>query len=256
MSNKEPTRPPRIAMIIPTIARKVINTVALCCALWLGSIGPAWAVEVTDLFNRANTSDPHDIGANWDPTSTPFAIVTNAVRITEATGTCGGNPCVETWNANSFTNDQFAEITVKTLTETVGPTGQGVVLRHSGTAETWSGYYCQIYPSFSSIKKLVAGSETPLADDSGATSWTTGDKMRCTVSGASPNITITLYKNDVQVIQATSETEFASGRVGIQAFSGDGTDNATNEIDAFRGGDGDGAPAAPTSRAPLVVIVE
>jgi hypothetical protein len=186
----------------------------------------AGAATVSDDFTRA---DNLDIGTNWDNGYTASAacqIVSNQVRNQAA-----GDGCVETWNANSFTNDQWAQITLADF-NTLALARIALVL-HAATPPT--GDYYRITARINSggatttIQKFIANVGTTLATESAIT-WLSGDVLYAEISGT----TITAKRNGVTIFTGT-DAALASGRIGIYSS----TDGALDEVelDSFSGGD-------------------
>jgi hypothetical protein len=186
----------------------------------------AGAATITDDFTRADNSD---IGANWDngySTSTACAIVNNRVR-----NPASGDGCVETWNANSFANNQWAQASFATY-DTTSVARIAVILR---AATPPTGDYYRITARRNSggatttIQKFIANVGTTLATESAIT-WATGDVLYADVSGT----TITAKRNGVTVFTAT-DSALTAGRIGLY-ISIDGTVDGA-EIESFSGGD-------------------
>jgi len=151
--------------------------------------------SVYDNFNRAGPG----LGSNWTtmtgttaPTITSNAVLSNTTTHQAAI-----------WNATTFANDQFSEITL-------GVSGQfssNMVVR--GTA-SGNGYACVMTGGGSSgIFKITAGVLSSLVQPGGGTN-TIGDVLRCEVAGT----TIT-FKQNGAVFTSVSDSSYASGSPGI-----------------------------------------
>ena len=77
--------------------------------------GLAGAASFSDDFTRA---DNLDLGANWDDGYAGLASC--KIASNKVTAQADGESCVETWNATSFTNDQWAEITLGNFSSSFG----------------------------------------------------------------------------------------------------------------------------------------
>jgi hypothetical protein len=178
-------------------------------------------IALPDNFTRA---DNLDLGAPYDPGySNSAKIVSNQV-MPQGVGLEG----IETWNANTFTNDQFAECKIAAL----GNSGSivGVVLRAAAPPTMtmyWIGAGIYSNVTYTFIKKRVSGTETQLIGPTQA--WAVGDILRAEIVGT----TITVKRNGAQV-NTTTDAAIAGGRVGIYVYN----DTAgLAQLDDFNAGD-------------------
>src|SRR5215207_8417721 len=95
--------------------------------------GHLQAATVSDEFTRADSTD---IGTNWDSGYSlvqACQIVSGRVRTQAA-----GEWCAETWNANSFGNNQWAQITIANFADV--DFAQAAVFLRAGSPPTLNLY--------------------------------------------------------------------------------------------------------------------
>ena len=197
------------------------------CTLLLFPI-VASAASVSDEFTRANSLT---LGANWDGSygQPDCQIVSNRVQTQAA-----GDQCLETWSANTFTNDQWAQITIVDFSAADG-VQTGILLR-AATSPTNTWYRVSARHNLADttkIFKVVAGVSTSLAVDNTVT-WASGDILYVEVSGTNINV----KRNGVLVV-TVSDAALASGRIGLMMV--EGATGGNTVIDSFSGGDLTGA---------------
>lgn len=161
----------------------------------------------SDNFNRANANP---IGGNWttEGGTNAVQIVSNAVEATVVNTTNFAY-----WNANTFPNDQWGQVTAVTLNPADTVAAFNLTLRSAkANPRTFYQYYMQHPASATAtvIQKIIAGVGTTIVQN--ATVWASGDIALATVIGT----TVTLYKGGVQVAQGT-DGALASGPAGISA---------------------------------------
>jgi len=196
-----------------------------------------------DDFNRAS------IGTNWtgnysdqNASNANLGITGNRVRSTSTVV-----DATMTYNAVSLPDDQWAQITIPTLS-TSSSSGARVLLRF-GAAGSKNGYEMALARPgtnyyTSRIAKWTNGVFTSLAVEN-AIPWTAGDVLRGEVQGT----TLRLYRNNTLVLSAT-DTTFSSGQAGITVYT-----NALEglELDDFVAGEisggGGGVVATPNDFA-------
>jgi len=164
-------------------------------------------------------------GRNWSNfrTTSGFAYGTQ-------TGSGGFNDSIAvltgTWRAN-----QSGEGVVKTINQQTGGIYEEVeiVLRGTITSGNLSGYECN-FRATSNMSDAYAqivrwngpfGNFIYLSSNSSPVALHDGDRVKCTISGASP-ATITSYINGVKVAQGTDGT-FTTGNPGMGHFLQGGT---------------------------------
>jgi hypothetical protein len=165
----------------------------------------------SDNFQRAN-ENPLSDGGNWSiaPGANAEKIVSNAVEPTIANAYC-----ISYWNALSWPNNQYSEITIGSFTG-AGYMGPAVRIETGGTQVNQ--YWGQLeYESNSTLLprlvldnngsaiNLIVGNIIP---------FSTGDVWRLSVMGT----TLTLYQNAIQILTAMDST-FSSGAAGLGHYS-------------------------------------
>jgi hypothetical protein len=195
------------------------------------------ALPASDNFNRANGN----LGANWTD-----ATGTNAIQVaTNALQSNGGVDALIYWNADTFANDQVADLTVTA----VGDSYLGPAVRCA--VNNGYGFYAGQFGRY--LFKIVAGVTTTISSD--ATSVTNGDVYELSVVGTQ----ITVKRNGVDLFTPT-DASLSSGRAGLAGFGSAGALRYDNwngnnttvplslEQEGFRFRDDDGSEAAATWR--------
>ena len=166
--------------------------------------------DPSDDFNRG---DNLDLGSNWTVVTaeSTWKVLTNRA---EPSG-LGGSDCSEYWNPGGFSNDQFSQATVVSVTggSVGGAEGVGVSVRISTGAQTY--YRVVINAAATSnvaITKMVAGTATHLAVITSA--FSANDVLRLEADGS----TLRAYKNGTFLF-GTTDTSIASGNAGISYSS-------------------------------------
>lgn len=163
-------------------------------------------MNANDNFNRANET----------PLASPWAtsygggmnLVNNAAR--SVVDEDRGSFYTGTWGA-----DQQSEATVGNLVNSTNYAG--VLVRADGAGNAF-----QVITDGASgaghteFARWDAGVYTTLGGI--ATTFVNGDRLRLHVSGTSPNITLTCYKNGAQVAQLTGVTGPNSGNPGVGCY--------------------------------------
>lgn len=162
------------------------------------------ALPASDDFNRANNTT---LGANWTLVKGLFGINTNAAYSRSA-----GADTLARWNADTFGNDQYAQVTISVLS--VDNIAVGVACRlDTGGAET--GYFAYAFRNVSpnvdvELAKYVAGVYTTISTTSG---FAVGDVLRLEVEGT----TLRLYRNG-SLVDTRTDSSIASGAAGVSGF--------------------------------------
>lgn len=180
------------------------------------------AVLATDDFNRANSTD---LGTAWDPLPSPAAncqIVSNTVR-----PSVDDTACYESYNAVTWPNDQYSEITLANVSG--AGAGAGSVVVRAGTVGL-NTYVVDAFGDKIEIWKAVSGSWTLLGSWTGTVANT--DIIRAEAQGT----TIRALHNGTQRISVT-DSAHASGRSGVGAYVTLGTSLASAQVDSWHGGD-------------------
>lgn len=177
----------------------------------------------TDLFNRADNAD---IGADWDPGYTSRS----AMSIVSQNVSPDGADDVETNNNAGLPADQWAQITIASLTDAGGDMRFSVLLRATAPpTPTWYEFTAARNNVYTSrIVYRNNGTNTAQGDEN-ATTWVAGDVLRAEAIGTS----LTLYRNGASLVQLTNAA-LASGRGGMQMFIASGN---TGTMDDFIAGD-------------------
>lgn len=178
----------------------------------------------TDLFNRADNAD---LGADWDNGYTGRSNL----AISSQNLVSDGADDVETNNATSVPADQWAQITIPTITDLGGDMRFSVLLRASAPPTvTWYEFTAAKNNSYTSrIVYRLNGTNTAEQTEN-ATSLVSGDILRAEAHGTS----LSLYRNsDVSPLVTLTDANIASGRPGLQMFIGSGT----GTMDDFIAGD-------------------
>lgn len=158
-------------------------------------------------------------GSLADP---PWTQVSANSLVKSGAGSCdvsaSGDDEISVWNADSFADDQYAEVAVTNTTTSSDGVFLGLVLRSDGAAFASGNWYWAYTDSggVTQIAKVVAGGVTVLATAS-IGGLTAGDVLRFTAVGTALELLI----NSVSVVTA-SDSDIASGAPGIHLSSGGG----------------------------------
>lgn len=193
----------------------------------------------TDNFERIDSAD---LGTNWDPNTSTWRITANQAQVANA-----GADAVETWNANTFNNDQFSEATLSVFTGvgTNDQSGVGFGVRWAaGVTKTGYWLICNEHATLgATVARFDAGAYTFLAQRDA--DWVQGDLARLEISGQN----LAVRKNGTQVGSAISDPGgLASGRVALTYSS---TADITPSLDNWQGGDLGGVVDNPRPRVNL-----
>jgi hypothetical protein len=222
-------------------AAKAINTtVAQLVAGYEGVVGaPISGAPQLNLVTLA--SDPgtganaNPIGGNWTPLATTGAY-TSAQRLSNLIqGTTVQSNADSWWNALTWANDQWSQITFGTLAASGGFVGPEMRMNESGAITTYrlNRGGATGTSQNATIQKLVSGTDTVLTTISGLT-VNVGDKFLGVVNGSN----IYLYWNGFLIGSAT-DSSIASGAAGLEMFDNSVVSNAA--ISAWSGGSFQGA---------------
>ncbi len=166
----------------------------------------------TDNFTRANANP---IGGNWttSPGDAALQIVSNKAAPGANTGYASAY-----WNAITWPNDQWSEVTLDTENDIAYITA---IVRMSGTDQTYYSAFCQgpLGSGHLLVIKFVAGSATTLFDSGIVVVVNSGDILRLSALGTQ----ITLYVNGVSQFQ-TNDSSISSGSAGMGFYSTSGSD--------------------------------
>jgi len=181
---------------------------------------------VADNFNRANGA----LGSNWTIFhANALTIVSNQATISANTANFGNR-----WSANTFSTNQYAQVTMAGYDNAAVDQYIWVLLYASNSAESGYELVASTNPvALSYIQKVVSGTGTILVKQATPT-WNQGDILMGTATPAGGG-TLTVYRNGVSILTFNDST-FTSGYIGLACYSA--TPNATNTImDDFQGGD-------------------
>ncbi|HLZ50814.1 MAG TPA: hypothetical protein VKP61_08695 [Candidatus Acidoferrum sp.] len=162
-------------------------------------------VPVTSYLNSAYdnaTRANGAIGSNWTVEQNGLNIASNQIQ-----GTAASAANSAFWNANSFSNSQFAEATITALNGTTDFPGVSVLA--SGTGSTSTYYDCLEDTTNIYIQRVVNGSSTNIT--SAGSTGAAGDILRLEVA---PGGALTCYKNGAVALTFT-DTNITSGSPGL-----------------------------------------
>jgi hypothetical protein len=168
-------------------------------------------MTLLDSFTRADGA----LGANWTSCggNAGYTVATNAAA--------SSNASVEEavfWNAASFANDQFAQVTISQMASNsyIGP----AVRCSTGSGGNYYGFYADTATRY--IVRVVAGAYTSLATT--GTGFSNGDVIRLEVVGT----TISAYINGVLWTSVT-DSNLTSGSPGMTSWA----NNNSGRVDDF-----------------------
>jgi Concanavalin A-like lectin/glucanases superfamily len=169
---------------------------------------------VSDNFNRAS------LGSNWTSYTTGSGgwSINGSDTITETS-----NDTVHRyleWNANTFSNNQFSQITITSLASAGANRYLDACVRFQST-DPDKGYCYSVQRSGSSycgLYRYDGGSVTALSSTGGANCIDPGDTIRVEAVGSS----ITAYKNGSVIAGPFTDTTYTSGLPGIATYQNNG----------------------------------
>ena len=176
------------------------------------------ALPATDGFAAANGTALTTYSASWTNNGSTFAIFSNALRCSNAAEGAAH------WNADTFSNDQYATATVVAITNV---SYIGVSVRCHATATTFYGFEANSNDA-SYLFKYVAGVSTQLGS-TGAV-FTVTDVLRLEASGTT--ITPKVDGSTLNPPGAQTDSSISSGFAGVV---GAGSDTGSR-IDNWEGG--------------------
>lgn len=218
---------------------------------------PAFGAEITATFTGAD-NDP--LSASWDGGYLYCADV--QILGNKAANSLADNLSCATWNANSFANDQFGEVTLGNFSS-VANCEAAVILRASNTPDmVMFAFRAMLNEQFGVTSKIFVFDTLANGHDlitSSSETWAAGDKLRGVVSGT----TLSLYRNNVLVISCDYTTDCAetglsvnaAGKVGLWVSTSTAGAFSDCTIQSYRGGDGDGStpPTTVVRHKPIVM---
>jgi hypothetical protein len=126
------------------------------------------------------------------------------------------------WNADTFDDDQYAEVTVATVAS--GNWHGACVRAATSGANTYYGFYGDSSSQY--LFEQLAGSWTDISSTGGG--FSNGDVIRLEVEGTS----LSALVNDTEEESATGETGISSGAAGMSSSAG----SSTPRMDDWEGG--------------------
>lgn len=177
--------------------------------------GQGWAaLPATDNFNRVS------LGTNWT-TLTSHKAITIDGSAQYAVGTVDLDVNAAYWNADSFANDQYAQI------KFVGDISVGASVRCSG-GNCYVGYIQNA--TTLKINKDTGGTFATLGADFTITSLVSGDIVKITATGGATT-TLEIFVNGSSIGTRTdSSSPFTTGSAGIWTYRN------SSLFDDFEGG--------------------
>lgn len=149
------------------------------------------------------------LDANWTIQTGGFSVSSGVVS-----NTAGNNDSAAFWNADTFPDDQWSQITVSAVTND----WVGVAVRASGTGAARNFYSFRATSSSNSpeweIFKEVAGVYTSLVTGNTPAGVVNGDVMKLVVQGT----TLTGYINGTAVTPTATDSSLTSGSAGIYEY--------------------------------------
>lgn len=186
----------------------------------------------SDNFTRANANP---IGGSWSPLVTGHTAQILSNKVTSSTA---GTPGDSYFNAQTWPNDQWSQITLGTI----GSTSFAGIYVRMGTSGVQQGYAFVITGGTGSstgwnLQKFVSGTFTSLSTGT-IGPVASGDKLTLAVVGTQ----LSAYWNGVLVVVQT-DSALTSGSAGFEVDALTSTANAA--ITAWQGGSIVSAPAIP-----------
>lgn len=166
-------------------------------------------LPATDTFTTGADAALTTYSANW-------SAVNNAFQVLAASDDVRPNAfaeCAARWNADTFNNDQYAQIVISTVADAdyIGP-----AVRCASGAATYYGYYGNNTNSY--LFKVVAGTYTQIGSTGGAVA--VNDLLYLEIQGSS----LLAKKNGVAQFggaQDVSADGITSGSAGIAGYGAD-----------------------------------
>ena len=161
-------------------------------------------------------------GASGPLADPPWTAVSANSLARDGSGSCdvsaSGDDEISVWNADTFSDDQYAEATVTNTITSADGVFLGLVVRSDGGAFASGSWYWGYTDAggVTQIAKVVAGAVTVLATTAIGGLFA-GDVLRLRVSGTGLELLI----NGVSIVTA-SDSDLASGMPGVHLSSGSG----------------------------------
>lgn len=199
------------------------------------------ALPASDNFDDTDSTPAETHNSSWlelgfnADSVTMYAINTNALYQAQTAPSC------LRWNADTFDNDQYSQVTLAAMI-TSGSGRLGPAVRINPTADGTGDAadvdcYALALRNFGATSRFLYlvenGSETLLDSDGTAPTVTSVYKIEAN------GTTITAYEDDVEILSATDAT-LSSGSAGIYANN---CGTTAKRLDDWEGGNLGGAPA-------------
>ena len=200
---------------------------------------------VTQIATDSFTSGSGDLSANWAvPTGGTKAKIVSGPYVEP---TALSTLCAEIYTGATFANDQYSELTLRTLTNTSNYLHP--IVRATPGALTW--YQANITGATGIrntttciIYKIIAGTATQIGPICSGVTPQVGDVFRLSVVG---NV-LTLFQNGFVLLQVQDlSNAITSGYPGFSCYSGDVLEN--DQISSWAGGNANSMPFATVSGA-------
>lgn len=197
------------------------------------------SVVATDNFNRAS------LGTDWTQLDTfdGSLIINTSIRLDSDNSSLGSSSPVGRWDgAGTFSDNQYAKITVKALDNIAAGHWGGVIVRASADQDAARDFYYAIIESVGAgptyttrVGKVVNGTHTSLA--STTQTWSIDDTIELEVEGSD----LRVYRNGSQITALNvTDTALTTGKPGAIT-------NATFYLDDWEGGDVTAAGGGPAT---------
>lgn len=197
------------------------------------------ALPATEAFTDSDGVQLTTHSASWTLNSGDFDILNNRLRVDDA-----GNEVyiAAHWNADSFNDNQYAEMTSKLQTNNQWHY-LGVSVRCAAAANT---FYSVVWADDDAnrkiLSKVVAGSRTAILNAFGS-AWSADAVLRLEAEGT----TLRVYDDEVQEGGDQTDAAIASGYAGVGGWHWSGGDPENTLYDDWEGGNLAGAAGQPIS---------
>ena len=165
------------------------------------------ALPASDAFTSAGDSTLQAYSASWTINSGAYSVNgTDDEAFPNAS-----SDCIAHWNADTFGNDQYAEVVFGNL----GTYWSGAGVRAAVSAASTYGFWTDGSGANTELFKIVTGTWTQLGS-SGSVAWAAGNTLRIEASGT----TITPYRNGsvYSSIGAQTDSALSSGYGGMTGW--------------------------------------
>lgn len=182
-----------------------------------------------DIFTGTTSDSLYTYSSKWTDVHGNFTIQTNALALDNSSHSCGS------WNADTFTNDQYAQVLITAIASNsawIGVTVRGSLsvrdyYLFDGNASNSNGFY---------YVKYVAGTPTTLTNGNGITA--VNDVIRLEVIGT----TLDGQLNGVTQLGTQTDSSITGGYAGVGGFGV----NTVNRLDEWEGGNLEAGAVIPS----------